>query len=36
MKTLIHFKEFSDEITQSASRKYKQEVLTKYKDDEVI
>jgi DNA ligase-1 len=36
MKTLIHFKEFCDEITQSASRKYKQEVLTKYKDDEVI
>lgn len=36
MKTLIHFKEFCDEITQSASRKYKQEVLTKYKDDPVV
>ncbi len=36
MKTLIHFKEFCDEMTLSASRKHKQEVLTKYKDDEVI
>lgn len=36
MKTLVHFKEFCDEIRTSASRKYKQEVLTKYKDDEVI
>ena len=36
MKTLIRFKEFCDEIRLSASRKYKQEVLTKYKDDEVI
>ena len=36
MKTLQHFNEFVKEITTSASRKYKQEVLTKYKDDEVI
>ena len=36
MKTLQHFNEFVKEITASASRKYKQEVLTKYKDDEVI
>lgn len=36
MKTLQHFNKFVKEITASASRKYKQEVLTKYKDDEVI
>ena len=36
MKTLQHFNEFVKEITACASRKYKQEVLTKYKDDEVI
>ena len=36
MKTLQHFNEFVKEITISASRKYKQEVLTKYKDDEVV
>ena len=36
MKTLQHFNEFIKEITASASRKYKQEVLTKYKDDEVV
>lgn len=36
MRTLEHFKEFCDEITSSASRKHKQEVLTKYKDDEVV
>ena len=36
MKTLQHFNEFVKEITTSASRKYKQDVLTKYKDDEVI
>ena len=36
MKTLEHFKTFCDEMTLSASRKHKQEVLTKYKDDEVI
>jgi DNA ligase-1 len=36
MKTLEHFKEFCDEMTLSASRKHKQEVLTKYKDDEVV
>lgn len=36
MKTLEHFKEFCDEMTSSASRKHKQEVLTKYKDDEII
>lgn len=36
MKTLQHFNKFVKEITASASRKYKQEVLTKYKDDEVV
>lgn len=36
MKTLESFKIFYDEILQSNSRKYKQEVLQKYKDDEVI
>ena len=36
MKTLQHFNEFVKEITTSASRKHKQEVLTKYKDDEII
>lgn len=36
MKTLQHFNEFVKEITASASRKYKQDVLTKYKDDEVV
>lgn len=36
MRTLEHFKEFCDEMTSSASRKHKQEVLTKYKDDEII
>ena len=36
MNTLIHFNDFVDEIIVSASRKHKQDVLTKYKDDEVI
>ena len=36
MKTLEQFKRFYNEITQNNSRKYKQEVLRKYKDDEVI
>ena len=36
MKTLVHFNDFVDEIVVSASRKHKQDVLTKYKDDEVI
>ena len=36
MKTLIHFKDFVNEMTESASRLHKQEVLKKYKDDEVI
>lgn len=36
MKTLQHFNEFVKEITSSNSRKYKQEVLQKYKDDEII
>ena len=36
MDTLKHFKNFYDEITSNNSRKFKQEVLTKYKDDEVI
>lgn len=36
METLRHFNEFVKEITSNNSRKYKQEVLQKYKDDEVI
>ena len=36
MKTLQHFNEFVKEITSSNSKKFKQEVLQKYKDDEVI
>lgn len=36
MKTLEHFKGFYNEITQNNSRKYKQEILQKYKDDEVV
>lgn len=36
MKTLLHFKNFYEEIKSSNSRKHKQEVLQKYKDDEII
>ena len=36
MKTLQHFNEFVKEINESNSRLYKQSVLNKYKDDEVI
>lgn len=36
MKTLFHFRDFVKEISSSNSRKYKQEVLKKYKDDSVI
>lgn len=36
MKTLIHFNDFVDEMVVSASRKHKQDILTKYKDDDVI
>ena len=36
MKTLQHFNEFVKEINESNSRKYKQEVLQKYKDDEIV
>ena len=36
MKTLEQFKRFYNEITQNNSRNYKQEILRKYKDDEVI
>ncbi len=36
MNTLLHFKNFYEEIRSSNSRKYKQEVLQKYKDDRVI
>lgn len=36
MNTLLHFNEFVKEITSSNSKKFKQEVLQKYKDDEVI
>ena len=36
MKTLRHFRNFVDEIMRSNSRIYKQEVLKKYADDEVI
>ena len=33
MNTIVHFKNFYEEIRSSNSRKYKQEVLQKYKDD---
>jgi DNA ligase-1 len=36
MKTLQHFNEFVKEINESNSRLYKQTVLKKYKEDEVI
>lgn len=36
MRTLQHFNEFVKEITSSNSKKFKQEILQKYKDDEVI
>lgn len=36
MRTLIQFNNFVKEITQSNSKKYKQDILQKYKDDEVI
>lgn len=36
MKTLLHFKDFVNEITSSNSKKFKQEVLLKYKDDATI
>lgn len=36
MKTLFQFRDFVKEITSSNSRKFKQEVLQKYKDDSVI
>lgn len=36
MKTLFHFRDFVKEISSSNSRKFKQEVLEKYKDDSVI
>ena len=36
MRTLQHFNDFVKEITQSDSKKYKQDILQKYKDDEVI
>ncbi len=36
METLKHFNEFVQEMVTSASRKHKQEVLKKYKDDEVV
>lgn len=36
MRTLQHFNDFVKEITQSNSKKYKQDILQKYKDDSVI
>lgn len=36
MNTLTHFKDFVTEITASNSKKYKQDVLQKYKDDSVV
>lgn len=36
MNTLAHFKDFITEITASNSKKYKQDVLQKYKDDSVV
>ena len=36
METLKHFRDFVNEITESNSRIHKQNVLNKYKDDEVV
>jgi len=36
MKTLFHFKDFVKEISANNSRKFKQGVLEKYKDDSVV
>ena len=36
MRTLLHFRDFVNEINESNSRKYKQSVLEKYKDDYII
>ena len=36
MRTLTHFRDFVNEITESNSRLHKQAVLKKYKDDEVV
>lgn len=36
MNTLFHFKDFVTEVTASNSKKYKQDVLQKYKDDFVV
>lgn len=36
MKTLLHFREFVNEINESNSRLHKQAVLKKYKDDEIV
>jgi DNA ligase-1 len=36
MTTLQHFNEFVKEITSNGSKKFKQSVLQKYKDDEII
>ena len=36
MNTLFHFKDFVTEITASNSKKYKQDVLQKYKGDSVV
>jgi DNA ligase-1 len=36
MQTLFHFKDFVTEITASNSKKHKQDVLQKYKDDSVV
>ena len=36
MKTLIHFNNFVKEINESNGRLYKQSVLQKYKDDEIV
>ena len=36
MKTLVHFKNFVNEVLESNSRLHKQAVLKKYADDEVV
>ena len=36
MRTLMHFRDFVNEIMESNSRLHKQAVLKKYKDDEVV
>lgn len=36
MRTIVHFKQFVTEINESNGRLYKQSVLQRYKDDEIV